>query len=112
METFDVARQLSAFRQTIDNIDAALVHMLAERFRCTDEVGALKARHQLPAVDKDREHDQYERLKKLATGANLDPDIVEKLMQFVINEVVQRHTQIADAAQSKSQSLPNKTNDH
>ena len=31
--------QLSQFRQSIDNIDAALIHMLAERFRITQAVG-------------------------------------------------------------------------
>jgi chorismate mutase len=95
MENSDITRQLSAFRQTIDNIDAALIHMLAERFRCTDEVGLLKARHQLPAVDKNRELLQYERLTALAQEAKLDTAFVQKLMQFVIGEVVDRHRQFA-----------------
>ncbi|MEN2394249.1 chorismate mutase [Pseudomonas halotolerans] len=95
MESSDITRQLSAFRQTIDNIDAALIHMLAERFRCTDEVGLLKARHQLPAVDQKREQHQYERLTALAQEANLDTAFVQKLMQFVIGEVVDRHRQFA-----------------
>ena len=95
MENSDITRQLSAFRQTIDNIDAALIHMLAERFRCTDEVGLLKARHQLPAVDKNRELLQYERLTALAREAKLDTAFVQKLMQFVIGEVVDRHSQFA-----------------
>lgn len=100
MDTPDVGTQLSTFRQTIDNIDAALIHMLAERFRCTDQVGVLKAKHQLPAVDKGRERRQYERLTRLAEEANLDPGFVEKLMQFVISEVVQRHRQIAAVEQT------------
>lgn len=95
MENPDITRQLSAFRQTIDNIDAALIHMLAERFRCTDEIGLLKARHQLPAVDANRERHQYERLKALAQKANLDTAFVQRLMQFVISEVVDRHRQFA-----------------
>jgi chorismate mutase len=89
MENSDITRQLSVFRQTLDNIDAALIHMLAERFRCTDEVGLLKARHQLPAVDKKK------RLTALAQEANLDTAFVQKLMKFVIGEVVERHKQFA-----------------
>ena len=43
--------QLLQYRQSIDNLDAALVHILAERFRCTKAVGHLKAEHdKLPAV--------------------------------------------------------------
>ncbi|WP_460124299.1 chorismate mutase [Pseudomonas sp. S2_C03] len=91
METPDLAQQLTALRHSIDNIDAALIHMLAERFRCTDQVGLLKARYQLPPVDKDREQHQYARLTALANEASLDPAFVEKLMHFVISEVVQRH---------------------
>lgn len=102
MDTPDIGTQLSTFRQTIDNIDAALIHMLAERFRCTDQVGVLKAKHQLPAVDKEREQHQYDRLTSLAKKANLDPGFVEKLMEFVISEVVQRHRQVAAAEQAAS----------
>ncbi|WP_085687246.1 MULTISPECIES: chorismate mutase [unclassified Pseudomonas] len=95
MEQSEITRQLTAFRQTIDNIDAALIHMLAERFRCTDEIGLLKAQHQLPAVDETREQYQYERLTALARQASLDTALVQRLMQFVINEVVERHRQFA-----------------
>ena len=35
--------QLAQARATIDNIDAALIHILAERFKCTQKVGYLKA---------------------------------------------------------------------
>jgi chorismate mutase len=95
MEKFDPAAQLSSYRQTIDNIDAALVHMLAERFRCTDEVGLLKAEQSLPPVDEGREKRQYARLRKLAQEAELDEHFFEKLMKFIINEVIQRHNHIA-----------------
>ncbi|MFC6338045.1 chorismate mutase [Pseudomonas sp. CCM 7891] len=110
MKTVDIPTQLSSYRQTIDNIDAALIHMLAERFRCTDQVGVLKAENHLPAVDKDREQHQYDRLQKLAEDANLDPLFVEKLMQFVISEVVQRHRQIASAHEAMNTSHPPATN--
>lgn len=32
---------LRDLRDSIDNIDAAIIHMLAERFRCTQRVGVL-----------------------------------------------------------------------
>ena len=46
---------LAGYRASIDNIDAALIHMLAERFRCTKAVGVLKAEHGLPPADPARE---------------------------------------------------------
>ncbi|GAJ92708.1 putative chorismate mutase [Rhizobium rhizogenes NBRC 13257] len=91
----DVKAQLGNYRQSIDNIDAALVHMLAERFRCTKEVGVLKAKYNLPPADPAREEFQIERLRLLARDANLDPDFAEKFLNFVIKEVIRHHEQIA-----------------
>ncbi|MFH1794342.1 MAG: chorismate mutase, partial [Pseudomonadota bacterium] len=59
MNDTDRAREiLASYRASIDNIDAALIHMLAERFRCTQAVGVLKATHGLPAADPAREQEQ------------------------------------------------------
>ena len=87
--------QLSAYRQSIDNIDAALVHMLAERFSTTKAVGVLKARYDLPPVDPAREEFQVDRLRKLAKDANLDPDFAERFLNFIIEEVIRHHERIA-----------------
>jgi len=90
--------RLAVLRASIDNIDAALVHMLAERFRCTQEVGRLKAEHAMPASDPDREARQIARLRSLAEDAHLDPEFAEKWFNFVVAEVIQHHTRIAGEA--------------
>ncbi|MDO4241435.1 MAG: chorismate mutase [Microbacteriaceae bacterium] len=92
----EVLAQLGRLRRSIDNIDAALVHMLAERFRCTQEVGELKAANHLPASDPDREIVQIARLKQLALDSNLDPVFAEKWFNFVVAEVIRNHLAIAD----------------
>lgn len=86
---------LGGLRSSIDNIDAALVHMLAERFRCTQAVGELKATHGLPPADPAREKLQIERLRRLAAEANLDPDFAEKFLNFIVKEVIRHHEAIA-----------------
>ncbi len=90
--------ELRRLRGSIDNIDAALVHILAERFRCTQQVGALKARHGMPAADPAREAEQVARLRALAISARLDPDFAEKFLAFVIREVIRHHAAAAAAA--------------
>jgi chorismate mutase len=85
--------QLSRYRQSIDNIDAALVYMLAERFKVTKAVGELKAREGLPPADPSREERQIERLRSLARDADLDPDFTEKFLRFIIDEVIRHHQQ-------------------
>ncbi len=82
---------LLALRASIDNIDAALIHMLAERFRCTQQVGELKAEHGMPASDPDREVRQIARLRSLAEDAHLDPEFAEKWFNFVVAEVIHHH---------------------
>ena len=83
--------KLRDLRDSIDNIDAAIVHMLAERFRCTRAVGKLKAQHGLPSRDPGREAEQVSRLRHLAAVSNLDPDFAEKFLSFVVDEVVRQH---------------------
>ena len=95
MTEAEVKKQLSSYRQSIDNIDAALVHMLAERFRCTKAVGVLKATHSLPPADPAREEYQINRLRQLARDADLDPDFAEKFLNFIIKEVIRHHEAIA-----------------
>ena len=82
---------LKRFRQSIDNIDAALVHILAERFKVTQAVGAYKAEHGLPPADPGREEAQIARLRALAQDADLDPEFSEAFLRFIIEEVIRHH---------------------
>jgi chorismate mutase len=93
----DPAVTLQNLRSSIDNIDAALVFMLAERFRCTKQVGVLKAEHGMPASDPNREEQQVARLRRLAEEADLDPEFAAKWFNFVVAEVIRHHTAAADA---------------
>ena len=89
---------LRSYRQSIDNIDAALVFMLAERFKITQAVGRYKAQAGLPPADPSREADQIERLRALARSAELDPDFSEKFLRFVIDEVIRHHERARGSA--------------
>jgi chorismate mutase len=89
---------LRSFRQSIDNIDAALVFLLAERFKVTQAVGRYKATAGLPPADPGREADQIERLRTLARSADLDPDFSEKFLRFIIDEVIRHHERARDGA--------------
>jgi chorismate mutase len=87
----DTTDELHRLRDSIDNIDAALIHMLAERFKFTQQVGALKARTGMPAADPKRESQQIARLRALAEQAKLDPEFAEKFLNFIVTEVIRHH---------------------
>ncbi len=88
--------QLQRFRSSIDNIDAALILLLAERFKITEDVGEYKAQQGLPPADLEREQEQIARLRELASSANLDPTFSEAFLRLVIDEVIRRHERAAD----------------
>ena len=85
---------LTGYRQSIDNIDAALVHLLAERFKVTQAVGRHKAAAGLPPADPEREERQIARLRRLAEDAQLDPEFSEKFLRFIIDEVIRHHARM------------------
>ena len=93
----DEDETLAGYRSSIDNIDAALVHLLAERFKITQQVGRHKAAAGLPPADPDREEMQIARLRDLARSANLDPAFSEKFLRFILAEVIRHHEKIVGA---------------
>lgn len=99
MDETDAQAELQRLRRSIDNLDAALVHLLAERFNCTEQVGRLKARAGMPPADPAREAVQIARLRSMAESSGLDPAFAEKVLNVIIAEVIQNHRQFLDDAE-------------
>jgi chorismate mutase len=89
-----VDEQLRAYRASIDNIDAALVHLLAERFKITKAVGRHKAEVGLPPMDPEREAAQVSRLRSLAAESGLDPAFTAAFLRFILDEVIRHHEEM------------------
>lgn len=102
----EILEELISMRSSIDNIDAALIHLLAERFKATKRVGVLKSAHQLPPADPRRETAQIARLKRLAQDAQLDPEFAEKFLNFIIEEVIRHHQAISQGSASQAHRDP------
>ena len=88
------AALLKDHRDAIDRLDAILVYTLAERFKQTQSVGRLKAEHNLPPSDPNREADQMARLEHLSLEADLDPALAKKFLTFIISEVIRHHEKL------------------
>ena len=88
---------LEDLSKSIDNIDNAIVAMLAERFKVTTRVGYYKASNELPAKDSAREASQHKRIQELSAQYGLDPDLASSILDTVIAKVVESHDAIAKA---------------
>ena len=93
----DTQKQLKEYRDSIDNIDAAMIFLLSERFKITHKVGVLKSENTLLPADKSREAQQVSRLRKLSKEADLDPEFAEKMLNFIIAEVISNHENLRDS---------------
>lgn len=91
MKEFIAEEKLQSLRKSIDNIDTSLTLMLAERFKCTDQIGTLKAVFELPAIDSARETDQFSRMNALSVELDIDPKLLHSIFRIIIDEVVLRH---------------------
>lgn len=87
-------------RRSIDNIDHALIHILAERFKLTQKAGEIKAQYNLPTSDTTREEEQAQRLRLLAQDVGLNPDIAEKILRTIIALVLENHEKIRTSKES------------
>ncbi len=90
-------KKLAELRDSLDNLDLALISILAERFKVTDLVGRLKKEQNLAPVDQQREKEQFERIRELAESCGLAPQVAEKVLRLIIDEVVKRHREILDS---------------
>ena len=88
---------LLEYRRSIDNIDAALIYLLAERFKITQKVGEHKKAKGLAPADPEREKEQVARLRKLAQEAQLEPAFAEKFLNFILKEVIRNHERLREA---------------
>lgn len=82
---------LADYRSSIDNLDAALIALLAERFKITRQVGLYKARAALPERDAAREQAQMEKIDRLSAAAGLRPEVAQSVLRIIIDHVVDDH---------------------
>lgn len=83
--------QMEDYRTSIDNLDAALIAILAERFRLTEKIGRAKALAGFEPMDPERERRQLERFRTLSSTHNLDVNVALDLMARIIQHVKDRH---------------------
>jgi chorismate mutase len=88
--------QLEDCRTSIDNLDSALIAILAERFRLTEKIGKMKAQAGFEAADPKREEEQLEQFRLQASSHKLDVDVAVDIMTRIIHHAKNRHEVLQD----------------
>ena len=78
--------ELTALRDQIDEVDKALLDLLARRLHLVAEVGEVKSRHGLPIYVPEREASMLASRRKEAETLGVPPDLIEDVLRRVMRE--------------------------
>jgi len=89
----DIHEQLKALRDRLDQVDAGLVEMAAERQRIVSDIGRVKQGHGRQLRDFRREREVIELVRHKAEREGLDPAVAEDLLKRLIEASLTRQEQ-------------------
>ena len=78
--------ELTALRDQIDEVDKALLNLLAKRLELVAEVGEVKSRYGLPIYVPEREASMLASRRKEAENLGVPPDLIEDVLRRVMRE--------------------------
>lgn len=89
--------EIDNLRKRIDNVDAELIELLAERKLLAAKIGGIKRDLGISIVDKKREREVYNKIKQLAQEHNLSEDYVIPLFRMIIQNSRYEQGNVADS---------------
>ena len=78
--------ELTALRDQIDEVDKALLNLLAKRLELVAEVGEVKSRFGLPIYVPEREASMLASRRAEAEALGVPPDLIEDVLRRVMRE--------------------------
>ena len=85
---------MAELREAIDRLDQDLIAMIAKRFTYIDRAAELKSLVGLPPRTTDRVQQVIDNVRRLASDAHLDPDLIETLWRALIENAIERETRL------------------
>jgi isochorismate pyruvate lyase len=80
----DMAHELAALRQQIDQLDGELITLLAKRQQLVTEVLIVKKRHKLPGRIQSRVDEVIDNASLRATAAGMSPDLARTIWAAMV----------------------------
>ena len=81
-----MARDLPQLREKIDQIDAAIVALLAQRMEVCKEVAEVKAGSSTAVIQPQRVREVLTTRRQWAINSGVDADFAEQLFRIVLSE--------------------------
>jgi chorismate mutase/prephenate dehydrogenase len=78
--------ELTALRDQIDEVDKALLELLARRMSLVAEVGEVKSQYGLPIYVPEREASMLASRRQEAEALGVSPDLIEDVLRRVMRE--------------------------
>ena len=75
---------LENLRKQIDEADASIVKLVAERIRIAQEIGREKNKQKTQIEDREREKNVLENVRRIAQEKNLNPEEIEDVYQQIV----------------------------
>ncbi len=76
---------IEKLRKEIDNTDNNIIQLLSKRKGIVKKIADIKRQENKPVIDKEREQEIINRLKKLSKEKDLDEKFIESVYQIIIN---------------------------
>jgi chorismate mutase len=99
-------KNLNDLRKSIDDIDAAIVNLLAERMAVCKQVAAVKAETATAVMQPQRVREVLNLRRQWAIDKQVDPDFTEQLFRILLAE-----THRIEIAEVRTEPAPSKTAD-
>ncbi len=83
-------KKIKKLRRKVDQIDRKLLATLRERFSVIEHIGALKNRHGLPIMQKNRSNEILKDRKKRGKKLGLDGPFIAALYKLIFKKAIER----------------------
>ncbi len=75
---------MNSFRDSINQIDAAIIEAIAQRCEISKQMGLYKHKHNIKIHNKAREGELYQIYTKLADKYNVDSNLIVEIFNIII----------------------------
>lgn len=90
----DKNNKLLELRESINDLDSALIHILAQRFRVIRDIAILKHKEGRPVLDEARQKTHIASLQQSGSERKLNKDFISELFSLIMKRSVKEQEEL------------------